>query len=147
MNPPAVTATTTISDINQMLITHSNPLIHLIARAGMHHFETVETFPCRLNPEMSMESAGIICDTHIRFKISMLGGSPPNTSKSDYYTNNLFSLDTQKRVTLHQRLYVEEQLKVGDKNLSVIQSDLSQRIDIYTAWPIDEQEQTTCCHR
>jgi hypothetical protein len=92
-NPPA---STTISDINQMLISHSNPLFHSIVQADMHHFETVESFPSRFNPEVSMESAGIIRDAHIQFKISILGGLPPNTSTSSDYADVIFLLDTQR---------------------------------------------------
>ena len=81
MSSTAVTRSTTFLDVNQMLTSHSNPVVRLMTRSGIHYFETMESFPRRLGLGASMESAGITADSHIRFKIPFLGGSPSPDSK------------------------------------------------------------------
>jgi len=76
----AVMLSTTFADVNKILVGHCNPMVYLMADYGLHYFETVELFPHRLEPDMSMESAGILTNSHIWFKISLPGGSPLHDS-------------------------------------------------------------------
>lgn len=75
-----------------MLSSHCDPMVRLMAQAGVHHFETVESFPRVLGLHMSMASAGIVPDSHICFKVPILGGSPLS---ENHNTNASPSTSTQ----------------------------------------------------
>lgn len=100
MSPAAVTPSTTFLDINQMLLTHKNLVVRLVTQTGMHHFETMESFPHQLGLEMLMESAGVTADSHIRFMIPVLGGLPSHDSKCAYITSVLILTNLKKLLIL-----------------------------------------------